>query len=449
VFPDFGAFPPEFNSARMYAGPGPGSLSAAAGLWENLSSELHSTASSYQTVIEGLVTTRWMGPASLSMASAFGPYVAWMAGAAARAAETASQARLAVGVYETAFGMTVPPQAVAANRVQLASLVASNILGQNTSAIAMNESQYGEMWAQDSAAMYSYAAGSAEASSLTPFTSPPEVVNPAGVVAQKASTASTAASGGAQSALSHLVSTVPSVLQSLASPTSSVTSTGLGGLLSSSGFSLGGLAESLVAEYADLAGFAGIFVGLDALAPLMGTPMTMAFTSAAAAAAPLADGAAAAAAAVPAAVGSGFAGSLGGLSGLGQAAAVGGLSVPPMWGWAAAAPAGLLGGIPLAGPLTGAALGVPGGLPMAAGVPLMMGGTPRAAAAGAVGGAVAAKYGPRLTAVSRSPEAGYAPEPDGPPPVAYPVPAKIAPPAPGYMPAIVYLPTNGHAHADV
>ena len=65
------------------------------------------------------------------------------------------------------------------------------------------------------------------------------------------------------------------------------------------------------------------------------------------------------------------------------------------------------------------------GLPMAAGLPLMMGGLPRAAVAAAagVGGAVASKYGPRLTVVARSPAAGYPPDPASVPTMAYPVPA--------------------------
>ena len=41
---DFGAFPPEINSARMYAGPGAGSMLAAAAAWDGLAADLHSTA---------------------------------------------------------------------------------------------------------------------------------------------------------------------------------------------------------------------------------------------------------------------------------------------------------------------------------------------------------------------------------------------------------------------
>ncbi|GAB5002605.1 hypothetical protein MAHJHV63_50850 [Mycobacterium avium subsp. hominissuis] len=38
--------------------------------------------------------------------------------------------------YETAFAMTVPPALVAANRAQLAALIASNVLGQNAASWA-------------------------------------------------------------------------------------------------------------------------------------------------------------------------------------------------------------------------------------------------------------------------------------------------------------------------
>ena len=53
-------------------------------------------------------------------------------------------------------------------------LVATNVIGQNAAAIAANEAQYGEMWAQDAAAMYGYAGSSAAATTVQPLTPPPE-----------------------------------------------------------------------------------------------------------------------------------------------------------------------------------------------------------------------------------------------------------------------------------
>jgi len=71
---------------------------------------------------------------------------------AAQAEQAAAQAQAAASAYEAAFTMTVAPAVIAANRSLTMLLIATNILGQNTPAIAANEAQYAEMWAQDSAA---------------------------------------------------------------------------------------------------------------------------------------------------------------------------------------------------------------------------------------------------------------------------------------------------------
>lgn len=51
---DFALLPPEVNSARMYTGPGAGSLLAAAGGWDSLAAELATTAEAYGSVLSGL-----------------------------------------------------------------------------------------------------------------------------------------------------------------------------------------------------------------------------------------------------------------------------------------------------------------------------------------------------------------------------------------------------------
>jgi PPE-repeat protein len=221
---DYGALPPEINSARMYFGPGSAPILAAASAWDGLAAELQSTASSYQTVISGLTSEGWLGSASASMAAAVAPYMAWMSITGAQAEQTAAQAAAAAGAYEAAFAMTVPPAVVAANRAQLVALVATNFLGQNTPAIAATEAHYGEMWAQDAAAMYGYAASSAAASKVKPFTQPPQTTNPAGRAGQAAAVAQvtgTSVVSGAQTTLNQLTSAVTAALQSLASPLAS------------------------------------------------------------------------------------------------------------------------------------------------------------------------------------------------------------------------------------
>jgi PPE-repeat protein len=150
---DFALFPPEVNSARMYAGPGSGPMRAAAAAWDGLASDLQATAASYQFEVSGLTSGPWQGPSSTSMAAAALPYVSWMQSAATQATQSASQATLAASAYEAAFAMTVSPAVIADNRSRMIALIATNLLGQNTAAIAATEAEYMEMWAQDAAAM--------------------------------------------------------------------------------------------------------------------------------------------------------------------------------------------------------------------------------------------------------------------------------------------------------
>jgi PPE-repeat protein len=469
---DFGAFPPELNSARMYSGPGPESMLAAATAWNGLAAQLQSTATSYGSVISELTDGSWSGPSSAAMEAAVTPYLAWMNATAGQAEQAGSQAQAAAAAYEAAFAMTVPPPVITVNRTQLASLVATNVFGQNTAAIAATEAQYGEMWAQDAAAMYGYAANSAAASQVTPFTEAPETTNPAGSAVQSAAAAQATgtAAGNAQSSLSGLIS---QALQSLATPAASSTTTGsglstllsgledvlgLGGTSAASPF--GSIGEGLIGNLLYLPAFFGAFVGLDALGPMMSNLETAAMTPVA----PVGDeGAAGAAGGAGGAadgawagagngVGSGFGGDSGAWASTGDAPSLGGLSVPPNWAWAAAPPAPQMlfpAGVPLAGP--------DGDLNAGLGFPFAFGGLPKAAAIGAaagVGGAAASKYASRLKVVARPPAAGYpAAEPAASSAPGYPVPAAAYPTnghaPPGYRPAIIYLPTNGHDPAKV
>src|SRR5271156_5951452 len=226
---DYGALSPEINSARMYMGPGSSSLQAAASAWNGLAAELQSAAQGYQTVITQLSSDDWMGPASAAMSSAAQPYVTWMQETAAQAEQAAAQARAAAAAHEQAFAATVAPPLVAANRAETAAAVQANVFGQYTPLIAQLEAQYGQMWAQDAAAMYSYAGQSASAAQVTPFATPAATSNPGGTATQAAAVSQatgTSAASSSQSILQQLTSSMPSSLQSLASPaaTSAATS---------------------------------------------------------------------------------------------------------------------------------------------------------------------------------------------------------------------------------
>src|ERR1700761_6115125 len=215
---DFGALQPEINSGRMYAGAGSSSLTTAASAWSALAAELNSAALGYQNVVTQLSGEEWLGPASTSMAAAVTPYVTWMKTTATQAEQAAAQANAAAAAFEQAFASVVPPPLIAANRATLAQAVATNVLGQNTGVIAQLEAQYGEMWAQDATAMYTYVGQSAAATKVTPYTAAPQVADPTAAAKQTASntTATGTAAGTAQNAISNQI-------KSMASPTTNAT----------------------------------------------------------------------------------------------------------------------------------------------------------------------------------------------------------------------------------
>jgi PPE-repeat protein len=253
---DFGSYPPEINSGRMYAGPGAAPMLTAAEAWQGLAAELHSAASSYQSAVSGLTAGSWVGPSSASMAAAAASYVTWLNATAAQAEETAAQAKAAAAAYQTAFASTVPPPMVAANRSQLMTLVATNLFGRNTQAIAANEAQYGEMWAQDTAAMYGYAASSASATSLTPFTPPQQNTTPGGSGAQAAAASQAAgtSAGNVQSTVSSIQQAFSAIPNALTSAATSAQTTPLDVL---------DLISDLISIFFDLpADLAGIFVSV-------------------------------------------------------------------------------------------------------------------------------------------------------------------------------------------
>ncbi len=411
---DFGALPPEINSARMYAGPGSSSLQAAASSWNGLAAELRSAATSYEQVVNQLVSDEWMGPASTSMASAAQTYVSWLSNTATQAEQAATQARSAAAAYEQAFAATVPPPMVAANRAETAAAVQANVFGQYTPLIAQLEAQYGQMWAQDSAAMYGYAGQSAAATQVTPFASPAASTNPAGTATQAA--AVTAAQGNsaatsAQKILQELTSALPSSIQALLSPSGAASSAAGSSILSTLYGLIFGTTilptslSAFVNAYAPYASFFYNTEGLPYFSVGMGNfGIQMAKTTGA-----LVGNAPAAAAAAPASPGLGGLGAgLGGAAGgavhpmgvaaeMGNAGALGRLAVPASW--VGGAPQAPTHGNPI--PVSTVSAVEPSG-----GSGNLMGGMPLAGAGAGSGGGAGPKYGFKPTVMTRPPFAG-------------------------------------------
>jgi len=231
---DFAALPPEVNSGLMYAGPGSGPMMTAAAAWDGLAAELYSSASFNGLVISDL-TSVWLGPSSILMATAVTTFVSWMTATAGLAEATGMQAKAAVAAYEAAFAMTVPPPVIVANRALLMALIATNFFGQNTPAIMATEAQYMEMWAQDAAAMYGYQAAAQTASTLTPFTAAPLItaVDAVGSMASAVAQATSTFAGTAAQTVAPLITAMNGSLSSvLSTPLTTAASNALPGLAS-------------------------------------------------------------------------------------------------------------------------------------------------------------------------------------------------------------------------
>lgn len=314
----------------MYAGPGSEPMVAAAEAWDALAAQLHATAAGYSSVISGL-TTAWKGPSSLAMAAAATPYIAWMSATAAQAEQTAAQTREAATAYDAAFAATVPPPLVAANRSELATLVATNVFGQNAPAIATTEAQYSQMWARDAVAMSTYASQSAIATRLTPFTEPPATTNPVGVsrqLLQAARALGTSVGSSAQGQVSQAFGAVPTTLQSFGTIMSS-SNPGWGLLTALQDFAGLQSANSITADVEIIPKLI-----LPANSALINTIMGLVIGARGAAAAAAGEGVTGAAAAGLAS-GTHRAGSaavgIAVSAGVGHAGLVAGMSVPPSW----------------------------------------------------------------------------------------------------------------------
>ena len=370
-------FPPDINSALMFGGAGSGPLFGAASAWEGLASDLAGAASSFDAVVAGLTNGPWSGPAALSMASAATPYVGWLNAAAGQAGAAAAQARVAATAFESALAGTVPTAAVAANRAQLMTLIATNILGQNTPAIFMTEFEYMEMWAQDVAAMLGYHAGATGvAAALPSFSLPP--VNLPGLSGLSGLTGLLASTplAGVTSQLTGVATSGTSTLTSALSPV----------LAPVEGVASGGLSQftSLYNQYGPIISSVIQPASLAMSPMMMGIQAGMQGANGSSAALAGATGAGLAGAdtpkfvgdVAPKGLGGGGVGGLGAATGgLGNARLVGAMSVPPTWQGStparmvSAAMSGLGSEMPAAAAMAGGQAGA-GMMPM----PMPMGG---------------------------------------------------------------------------
>jgi PPE-repeat protein len=239
-----------------------------------------------QQANNGVLLTAWASPTGEKAVSANSPYGAWLSEAAAQIETAATQIQAAGAAFDFAKGMTPTPAQFAANNVQFAVLMATNILGQNWPAIIANRVEYATYTMQAVTAYSFYSTESTgTVGALQPLAAPPVSATPgalspsisAGLAGQQpfgqatpgtaalpsvGSAVAPAVSAGLQplSATSSLLSQPAEALATsggeLAQAPSAMTS-GLGGLPSAMSSGLGSPAAASGSAGADPAGWYG------------------------------------------------------------------------------------------------------------------------------------------------------------------------------------------------
>ncbi|MFF0498848.1 PPE family protein [Nocardia aobensis] len=154
---DFAALPPEVNSARLFAGPGPEPMEATSIAYEAVSEALMAAATGFEGS-NGVMQVAWEGEAGTKAHNAFSRHTEWYRQQAVVAKQTSMIVGAAAAANHGARLAMPPLPMILANRAMSVALAATSsaTMGATQPLIAANELAYLFMWERASETMYTY-----------------------------------------------------------------------------------------------------------------------------------------------------------------------------------------------------------------------------------------------------------------------------------------------------
>ncbi|MFW3113118.1 PPE family protein [Mycobacterium haemophilum DSM 44634] len=173
---------PEKISRDTCNGDGTASMQRTAAAWDSLAAKMAALEESFMAVLEGL-QQQWSGPVMMQVVEAARPFVGWLTDLCVQLSEPKRQIEVIERAYLYARSRVVPLQAIQANRSRRLMLRYNNALWKDNADIAQLDWEYEDFWARNVDVMLEYERAVREAwSKLTPWQSPPPIVNNTGLV---------------------------------------------------------------------------------------------------------------------------------------------------------------------------------------------------------------------------------------------------------------------------
>jgi PPE-repeat protein len=196
---DAGAVDPATNHVLMRSGDLGASLLDAAAGHETIADMLLAEMAAMGLNVNSTAAVSWQGPGGQMMTMSAAEFILLCETASVWARVSMLQASEVAMAHSTALESMIPAEVVVTNRTTQSALVATNVFGIHSPAIAALEAQYQEFWVQNATARTGYGAvvQMALAALGTPAPFSPDAADPAGPAVGVAQAAATDGGQGA------------------------------------------------------------------------------------------------------------------------------------------------------------------------------------------------------------------------------------------------------------